>query len=49
MFVTGSNGMIIRPKSNERLILHLKDLNLVQLDKWGSNMLLSFLHQVMLD
>lgn len=46
MIVSGNNGMILRPKTNERLILHLKDLNLMQLDKWGSNMLLSFLHQV---
>lgn len=46
MLVTSNNGYILRPKTSDNLILHIKDLNLVNLDKWGSNMLVSFLQQV---
>ncbi len=46
MTVNGNSGMVFRPKTSDRLILHLKDLNLAHSDKWGTNMLVSFLHQV---
>lgn len=46
MFVNSNHGLVFRPKNSERLVLHLKDLNLVQMDKWDSNILVSFLQQV---
>jgi len=44
--VSNNKGRIYRPKNSERLILHLKNLNHVKPDKWGSIHLAAFLQQV---
>eukprot|EP00658_Telonema_sp_P-2_P013521 TRINITY_DN15121_c0_g3_i2.p1 TRINITY_DN15121_c0_g3~~TRINITY_DN15121_c0_g3_i2.p1 ORF type:complete len:1979 (+),score=626.76 TRINITY_DN15121_c0_g3_i2:168-6104(+) len=47
MFNT-NQGKVLRPKEAERLILHLKDLNLPKPDKYGTVQLHSFLQQLIL-
>ncbi|KAG8276879.1 Cytoplasmic dynein 2 heavy chain 1 [Homalodisca vitripennis] len=47
MVVTSSSGRVYRPARTEHLILHLKNVNLVTRDKWGSNMLMAWLQQVL--
>ncbi|XP_060838419.1 cytoplasmic dynein 2 heavy chain 1 [Rhopalosiphum padi] len=44
--VSNNKGRIYRPKNSERLILHLKNLNHVKPDKWGSIHLAAFLQQL---
>lgn len=46
MIISTNMGKAYRPKNTERLILYFKDLNLCAPDKWGTSVLISFLHQV---
>lgn len=46
MVVSNNKGRIYRPRNSERLILHLKNLNHVKPDKWGSIHLAAFIQQV---
>jgi len=43
---TSSTGRVYRPKSSERLILYLKDLNLPKPDKYHTIQLIAFLQQL---
>jgi len=44
--VSNNKGRVYRPRNSERLILHLKNLNHVKPDKWGSIHLAAFIQQV---
>jgi len=46
MIVSNNKGRVYRPKNSERLILHLKNLNHVKPDKWGTIHLAAFIQQV---
>lgn len=46
MIVSSNYGRVYRPKSTDRLILHIKDINLVRPDKWGTAMLTAWIQQV---
>ena len=41
------SGRTLRPKEGDNLILFLKDINLVQPDKWGTSALVTFLQQLL--
>ncbi|VEL15755.1 unnamed protein product [Protopolystoma xenopodis] len=43
---TSGHCRVMRPREGDCLILHLKDLNLVKPDKWGTCQLVAFLQQV---
>ena len=45
MTISTNTGRVYKPKDCERLILHLKDLNLPKPDKWGTSQLVAFLQQ----
>ncbi|CAH0388994.1 unnamed protein product [Bemisia tabaci] len=47
LLVTSNTGRVHRPKNSEHLILHFSDLNLARPDKWGTNILMAFLQQVL--
>ncbi|XP_064481252.1 cytoplasmic dynein 2 heavy chain 1-like [Ornithodoros turicata] len=44
--VTTSRGRCLRPKETEKLVLHLRDINLPKPDKWGTCQLVAWLQQV---
>lgn len=44
--VSSTNGRLYKPRNAEKLIVHFSDLNLSQLDKWGTRILVEFLKQV---
>ncbi|KAI5737300.1 hypothetical protein M8J76_012015 [Diaphorina citri] len=46
MTVSSNRGRVYVPNNGERLVLYFKDLNLARNDKWGSNMLVAFLQQI---
>nr|XP_032832089.1 cytoplasmic dynein 2 heavy chain 1 [Petromyzon marinus]XP_032832097.1 cytoplasmic dynein 2 heavy chain 1 [Petromyzon marinus]XP_032832104.1 cytoplasmic dynein 2 heavy chain 1 [Petromyzon marinus] len=45
--VSSGSGRALRPRDCERLVLHLKDVNLPRPDKWGTSQLSAFLQQVL--
>lgn len=45
MIVSSNRGRVYRPKKG-RLVLYFKGLHLLKPDKWGTNILIAFLHQV---
>ncbi|XP_023565248.1 cytoplasmic dynein 2 heavy chain 1 [Octodon degus] len=47
MVISTNAGRVYRPKDCERLVLYLKDINLPNLDKWGTSTLVAFLQQVL--
>ncbi|XP_023209641.1 cytoplasmic dynein 2 heavy chain 1-like, partial [Centruroides sculpturatus] len=47
LIVNSHSGRTLRPKESEKLILHLKDINLPKPDKWGTCQLISWLQQVL--
>uniref|UniRef100_A0A8D8QIW2 Cytoplasmic dynein 2 heavy chain 1 n=2 Tax=Cacopsylla melanoneura TaxID=428564 RepID=A0A8D8QIW2_9HEMI len=46
MTVSSTRGRVYVPNNCERVVLYFKDLNLARNDKWGSNMLVAFLQQI---
>ncbi|GMH35100.1 hypothetical protein BSKO_02968 [Bryopsis sp. KO-2023] len=44
--VSTNQGKVIRPKSSDRMILYLKDINLPRADKYNSVQLIAFLQQL---
>ncbi|VEN39261.1 unnamed protein product [Callosobruchus maculatus] len=46
ILVNAHKGKVLKPKKGN-LILHLKNLHLLKPDKWGSNILIEFLNQLM--
>lgn len=44
--VSTNSGRVLRPRSSERLILYLKDVNLPRPDKYQTIQLISFLQQI---
>lgn len=46
MVTSSPNGRVFRPKSAQKLVLFLKNLELAKPDVWGTNMLIAWLQQV---
>ncbi|KAG8224814.1 hypothetical protein J437_LFUL002260 [Ladona fulva] len=46
MAISNNTGRVYQPKNAENLILFFKNIHLVKPDKWGTNMLISFLEQL---
>ncbi|XP_053095782.1 cytoplasmic dynein 2 heavy chain 1 isoform X3 [Pangasianodon hypophthalmus] len=45
--ISSNTHRVYRPRDCERLVLHLKDINLPKPDKWGTSNLIAFLQQVL--